>query len=265
MSHDESTSADRGRLTPLADILEHQAVQPMPADVRERIRAHVLPVPGVSVLRDTRLAFARAAAVFACGATLMSGVSFAAARALPGDPLYPLKRAAQEMRVVFTAADLQDEALIELSDTRAEEVRLLMLQQADEMRVQRAVDGFEDAAGRAVHSSPDTATAQQRVRQIEDAVSDEPTKVQERVKTGIPQACPGDTGTGGAGSGGGSPGPGSDGTGGGAGPADGSGSGDTSTGPSDTRDPGTGGATQDGAGVNSKPDGGTAPVTPGRP
>jgi len=238
----------------------------MPADVRERIRASVLPVPGVSVLRDTRLAFARAAAVFACCATLMSGVSFAAAHALPGDPLYPLKRATQEMRVVFTAADLQDEALIELSDTRAEEVRLLMLQQADEMRVQRAVDGFEDAAGRAVYSSPDTATAQQRLRRIEDAVSDEPAKVQERMKTSIPEARPGDTGTGGAGSGAGSTGgSGSDGTGGGAGPADGSGSGDTSAGSSGTQNPGTGGATQDGAGTSSKPDGGTVPVTPGRP
>lgn len=265
MSQNECTSADRGRLTPLADVLERHAVEPMPADVRERIRASVLPVPGVSFLRDTRLAFARAAVVFACCGTLMGGVAYAADHSLPGDPLYPLKRATQEMRVAFTSVGSRHDALIELSDTRATEVRLLMMQQADEMRVQRALEGFEDAAGRAVESSPDTATAQQRVRRIEDAVSDEPAKVQERVKSGIPEALPGD-GTGSGGGAGEEPtgGDGSGGTG-GTGPSEGSGSGGTSTGPSDTRGPGTGATTQGGSSESSLPNGDESPVTPGRP
>jgi len=70
---------------------------------------------------------------------------------------------------------------------------MLMQVQAGEARIQKAVDGFGDAAGRAVESAPNTATAVQRAKQIEDAVSDEPAQVRERVQSGIPE-----TGSGGS-------------------------------------------------------------------
>ncbi len=262
----ESQMRDGAGSRSLEDLLAAAPLEtPMPSDVRARVRDDVMRSLDPAPLRSVRLTFARAAAVFACCGTLLTGASYAAAHSLPGDALYPLKRAAQEMRVAFTPHAGQGDALIRLSDTRAEEVRLLMQQQAEESRVQRAVDGFGDAVDRAVQSAPDTPTAQQRVRRIEDAVSDEPAPVRERVKTGLPSTGSGaGSGTGsGAGSGTGS------GTGSGAGAGSGSGSG-SGTGSGTGTGPGAGagsgstgeGSNQDGSGqpVQQPP-----PVSPGRP
>lgn len=247
----------------LGTLLSERAVEPMPADARERVRALTLPARAPESLRSTRLVFGRAAALFACFGTLLTGASYAAAHSLPGDPLYPLKRATQEMRVILVTGDARGDALIELTDSRAEEVRLLMLERAAASRVQTAVDGFEDAAGRAVESAPDSTTAQERVRRIEDAVSDEPAQVQQRVKPGIPRPGAG-SGTGsGAGSG---PGAGSDtgsgsGTGAGSGSGTGTGSGaGTQADPDPARTPGTG----TGGGGSPSPEA-PAPVSPRAP
>jgi len=254
----------------LGDILAERAIEPMPTQARERVRAMVLPVATPSSLRSTRLVFARSAALFACFGTLLTGASYAAAHSLPGDPLYPLKRATQEMRVILVTGDARGDVLIDLTDSRAEEVRLLMLERASESRVQTAVDGFEDAAGRAVESAPDSSTAQERVRRIEDAVSDEPAKVQQRVKAGIPQTGDG-TGSGtGTGSGPNTGGGTSGGTGSGSGTGSGTGTGSGEPGggsrtvPSPTPTPGTGsGGGPDGS--PSSPEDAPGPVSPKAP
>ncbi|MDO8987804.1 MAG: hypothetical protein Q7V14_06245 [Coriobacteriia bacterium] len=183
----DKTNPAHGNTVPLEDVLFASSVAAMPQLARAEVKAAVMSSIRSQPLRSTRLVFVRAAAVFACCGTLVGGVSFAAAHSLPGDPLYPLRQAAQEMRIVFTPQTSRGDALIELSDTRAEEVRMLMQVQAGEARIQRAVDGFGDAAGRAVESAPDTPTAQQRAKRIEDAVSDEPVQVRERVQSGIPE------------------------------------------------------------------------------
>lgn len=248
--HESQTSDGAGRLS-LEDLLASTPLDtPMPSEARARVRDEVMRSLDPGPLRSLRLSFARAATVFACCGTLLTGVSYAAAHALPGDMLYPLKRATQEMRIAFTLRSGQADALIRLSDTRAEEVRLLMQQKAEESRVQRALDGFGEAVDRAVQSAPDTSTARQRIRKIEDAVSDEPAPVRERVKAGLPSggSDPGtgsgtgsDTGTGGSG---------------GSGPGSGSGS--------DDAGPGSGPGSPDGAGQgqSAQP---PQPVSPGRP
>jgi len=261
MSHDEPMSQDHGRIVPLEDVLAATSVPPIPDDARARILARVMPVPGVAQLRHTRIMFARAAAVFACFGTLMSGVTYAAAHSLPGDALYPLKRAVEEMQVVFAPAESKDDALIERFDTRAEELRRLKSQRSDEILELRAIEGLQDAAGRALYSSPDTSTVQQRVRRIEDAVSDEPARVRERVKTEIPEALPGGTGAG---------------NGDGASNDSGSGSGTKGSGPADSEEPGGSGPTETpdggtnqtpkgGGGTGSQQDGEPMPVTPRGP
>ncbi|MBU4556510.1 MAG: hypothetical protein KJ747_06545 [Actinobacteria bacterium] len=192
MMNDKTTPA-HGNPVSLEDVLFASSVTGIPELERTRLKAVVMSSIRPQPLRSARLVFARAATVFACCGTLVGGVSFAAAHSLPGDPLYPLRQAAQEMRIVFTPQDSRGDALIDLSDTRAEEVRMLMQVQAGEARIQKAVDGFGDAAGRAVESAPDSPTAQQRAKRIEDAVSDEPVQVRERVQSGIPE-----TGSGGS-------------------------------------------------------------------
>lgn len=183
----DKTTSVQGNSVPLEDVLSAASVGGIPESARMRIKTTVMSGVRPQPLRSTRLVFVRAAAVFACCGTLAGGVSFAAAHSLPGDPLYPLRQAVQEMRIVFTPQDSRGDALIDLSDTRAEEVRMLMQVQAGEARIQKAVDGFGDAAGRAVESAPDTPTAQERAKRIEDAVSDEPAQVRERVQSAIPE------------------------------------------------------------------------------
>lgn len=280
MSHDEHMRAGSEALVSVEDILRQSAVPAVPRDVRDRIFAQIDRRESESRLRGTRLVFARALAVFACFSTLLGGVSYATAHSLPGDALYPLKRASQEMRVMLTPEGSRVDALIQLSDQRAEEVRLLMQQRASGSAVDRAVEGFGDAAGRAVQSAPDTQTAQQRVRRIEDAVSDEPAQVRERVQRSIPSPTPASPGTGGSGgtsgsgSGSGTSG-GTSGSGSGSGTSGGtSGSGSGSTDGSGAGSGGSGsgsgavvpgpGSSPDGSGSGTGTDGGT-PVTPGRP
>ncbi len=64
--------------------------------VRDRVMAHV---PGYAApLHSARLLFRRSATAFAVTATMLSGVSYAAARSGPGDLLYPVRMAAIQVR-----------------------------------------------------------------------------------------------------------------------------------------------------------------------
>ncbi len=74
----------------------------------------------------------RAAAVFTVGATLLGGVSFASAAALPGDALYGVKRGAESVAIaILPEGVLEREFLFKVADRRAEEIRRLIAEGAD--------------------------------------------------------------------------------------------------------------------------------------
>lgn len=194
------------------------AFEPMPADVRTAMRHRVLVATSYDAAPGRiRQAFARSAAVFTTVVVLMTGTSFAAAGAVPGDALYPLKRAVEEAHVVLAPGG-PEEALVEQTQTRAEEVRRLMEMDAPEAMIDEAALGFGQAAARAIEQAQSPEDAAKTVRRIEDAFSEQPKGVQERVEdvvpgsvSGAPQA-PNETvpGVQGPGSGAGSSGSGND-------------------------------------------------------
>lgn len=116
----------------------------MAPDARRRVRQHVLAAARADA-RDSfqRALFVRAAAVFTVGATLLGGVSFASAAALPGDALYGVKRGAESVAIaILPEGVLEREFLFKVADRRAEEIRRLIAEGADPARVQRALDDF---------------------------------------------------------------------------------------------------------------------------
>ncbi len=150
-------------LTDLARVVSTTAGHMSP-EARRRVRRRVL----TAVRADAagafqRALFVRAAAVFMAGATLLGGVSFAAASALPGDMLYGLKRGAENVAIaVLPDGALERNFLFEIADRRAEEVRRLVAGGADVDDVQREIDEF-GAAVREANLSGGVATNREAV------------------------------------------------------------------------------------------------------
>ncbi len=154
-------------------------------DSGERMRARVLAaVRADGTPAVARSAFVRAAAAFAALSVGMGAATFAAAGSLPGSPLYLLKRAMEETQVQLTPRSAQSEALVDLARERVREVRELMDSEAPDAAVDAAVEGFDDAARRAIEKESDPEMLQQRERELQQTLSSEPARVQERVEQG---------------------------------------------------------------------------------
>jgi hypothetical protein len=129
--------------------------------------------------------FARAAATFTTVAVLLMGTSYAAATSVPGDPLYPVKRAAEEAHVALAPGGPEN-ALVRQTRTRAEEIRRLMEMDAPDSIIDQAAVGFGEAATRAVKQAESAEEAARTVRKIQEGVSDQPPQVQNRVEEALP-------------------------------------------------------------------------------
>jgi len=164
----------------------------MPEASRDRIRHNVLSAVASQprpVL--THAVFMRAAAAFSALTIGLGGMSYAAASALPGSPLYPVKRAIEEARVAVQFGETnRADALVDLTRERVRDVERLMDQDADEYRIERAEEDFGDAAQRAVEAEGDEAQSRERVEQIEQGVEDAPDPVRERVADEVPAPSP---------------------------------------------------------------------------
>ena len=91
--------SDRTKFDSTTDLgaLIEGAHEEMPEFSRVRVRARLLGAIGNDgALTRARVAFVRSAAAFTATATLLAGTGLAAAVSMPGDPLYPLKRAAED-------------------------------------------------------------------------------------------------------------------------------------------------------------------------
>lgn len=238
----------------------------MSPEARSRVKKRVLAAARSDVASAfQRTLFVRAAAVFTAGATLLGGVSFAAASALPGDMLYGVKRGAENVAIaVLPDGALERNFLFEIADRRAEEARRLVANGADADDVQRAFDEFGAAVreanlsgGVAINRAAVTrAQAQlvERVRAMSGAV-------RERLENEIEESLSGSgsggsgtsTGTGTPPSSGQQPSPGPDGSGTSSEPPPSNGSGSGS---------GSGGSGSDGSGTGGM--GGSTETTGGQ-
>jgi len=162
------------------------AFEVMPSEAKATMRHRVLVSASYSAAPGRiKLAFARSAALFTTLAILMTGTSYAAANSVPGDALYPLKRAVEETHVALSLRGPED-ALVEQTQTRAEEVRRLMEMDASEAIIDQAAIGFGDAAIRAIEHAQSPEEAARTVRKIQEGVSDQPAHVQQRVEDALP-------------------------------------------------------------------------------
>jgi hypothetical protein len=172
----------------------HGAFEAMPADAKASTRHRVLVEASYTANPGRiRLAFARSAATFTTVAVLLTGTSYAAATAVPGDALYPVKRAVEEVHVALAPGGSEN-ALVRQTQTRAEEVRRLMEMDAPEAIIDQAAMGFGEAATRAVKQAESPEDAQRTVRKIEEGVAGQPPQVQQRVEEALPPGPgPGDS------------------------------------------------------------------------
>jgi len=161
-----------------ADLIELAGVvsanaERMSPESRSRMRGRVMAVARADAATSLQRAlFIRAAAIFTAGATLLGGVSYASAAALPGDLLYGFKRGAENAAIaILPDGALERQYLFEVANRRAEETRRLVALGADPADVQRALDEFGAALQRANQSgsapSERAAVAKSQARLVE--------------------------------------------------------------------------------------------------
>ncbi len=162
------------------------AFETMPDEAKTAMRHRVLVSASYSATPGrVRIAFSRAAATFTTVAVLLTGTSYAAAISVPGDALYPVKRAVEEVHVALAPGGPEN-ALVRQTRTRAEEVRRLMEMDAPEAIIDQAATGFGEAATRAVKQAGSPEEAAHTVRKIEAGVAGQPPGVQQRVEEALP-------------------------------------------------------------------------------
>lgn len=175
----------------------------MSPDARLRVRRRVLAAARSDAASAfQRTLFVRAAAVFTAGATLIGGVSFAAASALPGDMFYGVKRGAENVAIaVLPDGVVERNFLFEIADRRAEETRRLVANGADDDDVQRSLDLFGAAVRRANQGgsvTTDRAAVTKSQAQLVERVRAMNSVVREKLQQEIEQSL-GESGSGGSG------------------------------------------------------------------
>jgi len=108
-----------------------RARETMPADVHARVRNRVMTGVRAQARPPFFAAQSRRIAAAATAFTMLGGgVAYAADAALPGDALYPVKRAAESAVVaLLPAGELENAVLVRLAERRAEEIGELVRQQ----------------------------------------------------------------------------------------------------------------------------------------
>lgn len=178
------------RKVALEEILPEAAAR-MPQVSRARIRGNVLASVSVNAKPSfVGAAFMRAAAAFSALVIGMGGLSYAAASAVPGSVLYPVKRAMEETQVALILGDSgKADALQEMAEERVREMHRLIEMDGSRESMDKALKGFGDAAERAIEADPEHA--RQRASEIEESADGAPGPVRERMNEQEPGPTPG--------------------------------------------------------------------------
>ncbi|PKQ19518.1 MAG: hypothetical protein CVT66_09690 [Actinobacteria bacterium HGW-Actinobacteria-6] len=145
MIHDEYTESTPGDEQLIAGAVA-RASEKMSTRSKREIRRRLMAAAGGTPFRVQRLVFTRAAAAFTVTATLLGGVSAAAAASLPGDLLYSLKRGAEDVAVAMLPdGAAEQDFLFALAARRGDEMNRLLSRGASSAEVDGAIDAFKRA------------------------------------------------------------------------------------------------------------------------
>jgi hypothetical protein len=142
------THIDDGIPAGLESALEG-AAEKMPSDARRGVRRHVVG----AVRRDASHRPARRVGTFALATALavalMSGVAVASEAALPGDALYPVKIAMEQVEIgVLPESGYRDSVAARHAERRAEELEALVMRGAEGAALELAFGALERATAR---------------------------------------------------------------------------------------------------------------------
>ena len=132
----------RGHHTSPTEEALARAAEPMPRDARIAVRRSVMAAARHDArTRPFTLASHRLAAAITAVTVLGGGVAYASSTALPGQPLYAVKRAAEDVAVfLLPPGELERGLLVRLAGRRAAETADLAAHGATSARIQRALD-----------------------------------------------------------------------------------------------------------------------------
>ncbi|MDZ4655439.1 MAG: DUF5667 domain-containing protein [Coriobacteriia bacterium] len=165
----------------VAQAISRSAVS-LPDDRRRVIRARVMThVTRDALLSRGRIVFRRAMATVTVAATMLGGVSYAAAVSLPGDPLYGIKRLSENVTLqVLPDGEMQRHFLFTIATRRADELARMTTDGADDALMLRTFEQFKAATSAAYGDGADVGevtTSETRLRERVNAAP-QPTKTQ---------------------------------------------------------------------------------------
>jgi len=179
----------------VADALERSA-EPVSDETRSALRKRVMG----TIRRDTRAHYFasishRVAAAAAAFAVLGSGVAYAANNALPGAPLYALKRGAEDALIaLLPPGALEQQLLLGVAERRAGEAADLATGGAPAELVNEAIQQVRTAVREAA-TNGETLT-EQETQQIQQQAQDAPVQTREAINDAVTDPTPPQEGTG---------------------------------------------------------------------
>lgn len=187
-------STERNRIQDsTAEALERSA-EPLSREARTALRSRVMG----AVRRDARAHYFasishRVAATLAAFAVLGSGVAYAANSTLPGEPLYALKRGAEDALVaLLPPGALEQRVLLGFAERRAGEAADLAIGGAGAGLVDDAIQQVRTAVQEAAANGE--ALTEREARQIQQQAQDAPEQTREAIHEAVADPTPPPTG-----------------------------------------------------------------------
>ena len=161
----------------------------MPAEARSSVRRRVLAtVASDARFRRARVLTWKATAAYLAASLAATGVAYASSVALPGQPLYAVKLAVEEVAIAAApSAGLKGSMQERVAVRRADEIAVLAHERADQPEVSEAVGRFEEAATRAL-SGADTPKAKRAEEKLRKHVDKVPGAAKGRAKRALDTA-----------------------------------------------------------------------------
>lgn len=168
----------------------------LPADRKRAIRSRVMStVTRDAMLARARVVFRHAVAAVTVTATLLGGVSYAAARSLPGDPLYSIKRVSEELTLqVLPDGQLQSRFLFTIAVRRADEIARMSIGGADSALMLRALEQFRATTSAAYGDSGGSDGTDAAEARLQESVDSAPQPARTQLQKAIEDADSGSSG-----------------------------------------------------------------------
>jgi hypothetical protein len=170
---------------PLDQTLKASAPH-MERDAHRRVRATVIAAVRHDTVRHARLLSLpqRVAAAVAALSVLTGGVAYAAGEALPGDALYPLKRASENALVaLLPSGELEHKVLLGIAARRAEEAACLGQRSGN---LEQSIEDLRGAVERV--QGPDGSLTHEETERIRENVGSCPAPTSGAIDSIVPPA-----------------------------------------------------------------------------